>query len=452
MKDYLKYGALVLIGMMATGTVSAQEPGDGPAGPEPIGLDEVTEQALANNHEMRSAALAVSASRADEIGAKAFFLPQLEASVTGSVSNLPLNAFGSKLNQGIIEQSDFIPADLNNPSATTNLQSRFLVRQPIMNLDGRAMKHALESTTAAYALKEARTRQQMHYEAARAYLQLQLAYEVVDVLDKALETANASLQLTKDMVDVGYAQKADALYAELRILEIENQLSEADNNIRNASDQLSLLIGRELGTVYRPSTDLEAGREAEAEGLLADPLPLGRSDIQAMEKQVEAQQHMLASAKKSFVPRLNAFGSYEVNNPMDFADAQHGYAVAIQASWSLFNGNRNRSAIQKAEVNLDAYSTSLEQYVAQNELQLQVARRTMLNALNRIALAEKAIEQSEEILRIKTDRYEQGLEKTTDVLLAETDVAQKEMDYVEALFNFHLAYADILLLLERETE
>ncbi len=413
-----------------------------------ISLQEAIEQTKANNLQLKVADYEIQSAQSDINSTKSFYLPQIQAAVTGAVTNLPLNAFGSSLQQGAIEQSDFIPASLNDPSAITNMQSQVLIQQPLMNLDVKAMKNAMVSKSKAYEQQAERTESMLKFQVQQTYLQLQLTYEVEKVLLKAKATAEANLKLVEDNVEAGYLHKSDELSVGLRINQIDNQLFEARSNIQNASDQLSFLMGEALGTKYTPTDELK-DQEAEA-AIMAIDLPVDRSDLQAMQYQVEAQEHMLQSTQKSKLPRINAMGSYEVNNPLDFSDAQHGFMVAVQASWKIFNGNKNKYAIQKAKIDLEKTQTSLDQMIAQNQLELERSKRGILDARNKISLSEKAIEQSKEYLRIKTDRFEEGLEKTTDLMNAETEVAQKEMNYVEAVYQYQLAQAQLQFLLESD--
>ncbi len=74
----------------------------------------------------------------------AIFLPSVTASHTGIVTTNPLAAFGSKLNQEILTQSDFNPALLNNPSQTQNFATLIEVKQPLFNMDGMYQRKALK--------------------------------------------------------------------------------------------------------------------------------------------------------------------------------------------------------------------------------------------------------------------------------------------------------------------
>lgn len=53
-------------------------------------------------------------------------------------------AFGSKLNQEIISQSDFNPDLLNNPERITNFATKLEVQQPLLNIDGVLQRQAVK--------------------------------------------------------------------------------------------------------------------------------------------------------------------------------------------------------------------------------------------------------------------------------------------------------------------
>ena len=412
-----------------------------------INLEEALEKAMANSHQIKMVKCEFLAAQADADKTKSLYLPKIEASMTGAVTNLPLQAFANRLQQGRIEQADFAPAAFNNPTAISNLQTQLMLQQPIINLGAKEMKNALIAKSKAVEQQGIRTKKALRYQLIQIYLQLQLAYAKIEVLLQAQKTAEANLKLTQDHVRAAYLQKSDALLAELRINEIKHQLLLAKNNIQNASDQLSFLMGEPLGTIFKPTEKLI---EQEPTAILQEQLPTERSDIKAIKQQINAHKHLLDAAHKTRLPGINAFASYELNNNLDFKNAQHGYLIGIRASWVIFNGNKNKSAIQKATIELEKVQISLNQLSAQTKLDLEIAKRKMLEAQHKIDLSQKAITSSKEALRIKRNKYAEGLEKTTDILIAETKVAQMEMNYIEAIHQYQMAYAQLASILERD--
>jgi outer membrane protein TolC len=416
------------------------------AQPVQLDLKEAIQRTTANNFQVKIANYELAAALEDLDKMKSIFLPQVTVSATGMATNTPLNAFGTKLQQGAITQADFNPDDLNGPASIGNLNTQIMVQQPILNLDAMAMKKAVAAKSDAYNYQAVRTNYVLQNHVVKAYLQLQLMYEMMGVLQQAKNTAEANLKLANDNLEAGYIQRADVLSVEVRINEIATQLFQVENNIQHISDQLSFLMGTEPGQIYTPAEALEYRDES---AILSENMPANRSDILAMQSQVAAHENMLDAADKTRLPRLNAFGSYDLNNSLDFGDSQHGYMIGLQAAWTIFNGNKNKSDMRKSQIEVDKSRTQMAQVIAQNTLEIAAAKRKMTEAQQKLKLTETAIQQSKEVLRIKTDRFAEGLERTTDILMAETTVSQKEMEYAQAVFEYKIAYADLLLLLEK---
>ena len=63
-----------------------------------------------------------------------------------------------------------------------------------------------------------------------------------------------------------------------------------------------------------------------------------------------------------------------------------------------------------------------------------------------LKLTNLAVEQSNEALRIRTNRFKQGLEKTSDLLISETKYLQKQLEYLQTVFNYNFtkAYVEFL--------
>ena len=70
----------------------------------------------------------------------------------------------------------------------------------------------------------------------------------------------------------------------------------------------------------------------------------------------------------------------------------------------------------------------------------------LTDAENKLNLTQLALEQSKESLRIRTDRFEEGLEKTSDLLAAETQYAQKQLEYYQTIFEYNYAQAYLQFL------
>ncbi len=382
--------------------------------------------------------------KADYQQSSAVFLPNITASHTGITTTNPLMAFGSKLNQGILTPADFDPNLLNNPARTQNFATLIEVQQPLINIDGLYGRQAAKAKMEAFQFQTERTKEYLQLELYKSYMQLQLAYKAVTVLQKADATAQANLKLVENYFKQGLVQKTDVLNVQVRVNEIANQLQFAKSNVHNASDYLAFLINDDAqGKVYKPTELLDNSITA----IVANTtLSSNRKDIQAYESSTKAYHKMFLSSKMNFLPRLNAFGNYQMYDRSFMGTSAKGYLMGAQLSWSLFDGYKSIGKMNKAKADFEKAEAETEQYKKQSQLELNKTNRQLTDAENKVSLSQLAFQQSQEAYRIRQNRFAQGLEKTTDLLQSETQMIQKELEHLQSVFEYNFTKEYLLFL------
>jgi outer membrane protein TolC len=400
-----------------------------------ISKKELLEKVSEKNLQIIIAEKTYLSAKADYQQSNALFLPNINVSHTGILTTNPLMAFGSKLNQEVLTASDFNPALLNDPARTQNFATKFEIQQPLINIDGIYARQAAKTKMEAYQLQTERTKEYLELEVSKAYMQLQLAYKALKVLEKANVTGNANLKLVQNYFQQGLSQKTDVLNIQIRVNEITNQLQYAKSSIQNASDYLAFLLNEDTKEkIYKPSEELETTISLET---INASLSDSRKDIQAMNKSTTAYQKMFLSSKMNFLPRVNAFGSYEMYDKNFLGTSAKGYLVGAQISWNVFDGYKSIGKMNKAKADFQKAEVENEQYKKQSQLEFNKTNRQLLDAENKVNLSQLAFEQSLEAYRIRQNRFTQGLEKTTDLLQSETQMIQKELEHLQAIFEYN---------------
>ncbi|MCK0156523.1 TolC family protein [Cellulophaga sp. F20128] len=409
----------------------------------PISKTEVLVKVTDKNTSIKISEEDFNAAKGDYRQTNAVFLPNITASHTGIATTNPLMAFGSKLNQEILASNDFNPSVLNNPSQIENFATKFEIQQPLLNLDGFFQRKAAKSTMEAMLLKTARTSDYLALEVDKSYMELQLAYKAVAVLEKALEAAQANKNFIANSFTQGYVQRTDVLQVEVHMTEVQNQLQQAKSNLQNASNYLSYLMNDETYVIYQPSDSLSINA---LNSNTSKNISKNRSDIKAMQLATNAYEAMNKADKMAFLPRLNAFGSFELYDDEIFQGDAKGYLFGAQIQWDIFKGSKRFGKVQKSTAEVQKSKLEYKQYVSQSNLELNKAKRAFTDAENKLKLTSLAMEQSEESLRIFSNRFKEGLEKTSDVLLAETKYAQKQLAYYQTIFEYNYAQAYLQFL------
>jgi outer membrane protein TolC len=407
-----------------------------------LSLQEAITASASNNNAIKLSELDEQVARAKFRQTDAILLPQANFSYTAVTTNDPLNAFGFKLQQRSITAADFNPKLLNNPSATPDFSAKFELQQPLLNVDMLYQRKGVAKQVEMYQFLSNRTKEYVCFETEKAYLQLQMAYDENKVLNEALATAKAVYKTSKDYYNQGLIQKSDLLNAELQVMNIETQVKSSQSGIQDASDRLSILMGRSTGAVYTiDSFGITNSVIADSAGLSSD-----RSDFKALQTGMESYDMMIKSSKMSYLPRLNAFASYQLNDKSMFGSNANAYLTGIQLSWNIFNGNRTRNTITQQRLEKEKLAKQLDQQKSEAQLQINHTRRQLSDESFVMKQQQLAVEQASEALRVLQNRYAQGLVKTTDVLMAHTQLSQQKIGYVHAVFNYNLAGVSLQFL------
>lgn len=396
---------------------------------KPLLLDDAIRMTMEQNRQIGLAKMDEKIALSQFKQTEAIWLPQLNFSYTGFITNQPLSAFGFKLQQAQVQQADFNPAILNSPGATSNVMTQLSLQQQLFNPEQTYMRKAALKQSEVYNFKTQRTREAIIMQVTDSYLQLEYAYDVVKVLKEALETVREIFRFTNNRYQQGLIQKSDLLHVEVQLKAAETNLAEANSQINNLSDQLSLVMNSGKGWVYKTVPVI-----MQPNPVLPDTVPPGRSDIKALMTAVSAYDLAIKSTQKSMLPKLNAFANYQLNDKRLFGFGANAYLAGIQVSWDIFKGNhaKNKTATQVLEKN--KLQEQIQEQVEQSNADIRKTKRQLQDTRFRINQQSTAVEQAAEALRIVQNRYSQGLVNTTDVLMAQTQLAQQKMLYAQAVF------------------
>ena len=221
-----------------------------------LSREDIREKVLEQNFDLLLSQYEVKKSRGSLQSANALTLPDINLSYSGITTDNPLMAFGSRLNQERVTAMDFDPNLLNNPDRIQNFATMVEVRQPILNFDLKYFKDAARTKVEATELKAERLKDGLVLQADQLYLQLQLIYEQLKVLEVAKRTVAETYRVAEQQFDQGLMQRSDLLAIGVRVKDLENQILNANNQILLISRQLFLLMNESMEGSIFPSEEL----------------------------------------------------------------------------------------------------------------------------------------------------------------------------------------------------
>jgi len=416
--------------------------------PAPLSLHDAASIAVGKNP-LRKAALAdTKAASAGVSEAQSFLMPHVTFSEQATRGNDPVYVFGSKLRQQRFTTDDFALNKLNTPLPYGNFATHFGGTWNLFDsfASWHGINRAKEMNIAANRQLE-RTDQEILFRVVQSYYGVLLATKQLEVAEQSQKTAKSIMDRSQVRFDAGFVVESDLLSSKVRLASREQELIRARNNLQLARAQLNTAMGVLVDTPYQPADALTE------RNLTVNSLPdseqkalTTRPDLKRIEAQQSAQELSVAIAKSSFGPRLNGFAGWEMDNPTFLAGGGgNNWLGGIELQIDLFQGGAKRAALSRERANAEKIA-ALKQ-AANDAVRLEVRQAYYDQDASRqqVEVARTAIAQARESLRIDQDRYDGGLLTITDLLGAEEAARRAQADYWQAVYQFHISYANLEL-------
>jgi TolC family type I secretion outer membrane protein len=412
----------------------------------PLSLEGAIQMALAKNPMIAAAQSQLEASGARITQARSGLLPQLNFSENYSRTNSPTGVFSAKLNQGEFTQQDFDVNRLNNPHFRNNFATVFSVTLPVFDsgqnwigLSQAKLDHQ------AVTMAVFKTRQQVIADTVTSYFGVLLARENLTVVEEALNTAQAHLDLVCSRLRSGLVVKSDLLRAEVRVAELEQERLQAQSQLEISRSSLNATIGTEVNRVFCLTTPLErASRLRGALTAWTNKAMEHRPDLTQLKLQETMAEKEVSKSKAAHLPSVHLVGNYEINSE-DFNQTNDNYTVGAMLRFNLYSGHNLQSKIWEANARLRQVRAALQQLELAVAVQVKQAFLQAGSAWHRIKVAQGAVTQAEEGLRIVRNRYENGLYTIVNLLDAELALQQARTNHLRSLHDYKVATTQLLL-------
>lgn len=414
-----------------------------------LSLEQAVSRAIENNWNVKKMEASMGVAKAELMQANASFLPNVNLSETYINTTDPLNVFGFKLKQQIVSAADFNPSLLNNPDDFNNFMTKVQVEQPILNFDALTGRSAALSNVKASELNLKWTKNLIGLQAKFYYFQLQLVNAQKEVLINTQKALQEALNTTQNYFEQNLIAKADLLEMQLRLNEIESKLLANETQIATVNNQFAHFLGYPITTQFVTTSEVKDLTTVNLSDLESGSIE-NRSDMLALSYQLKASNKMLNASKFKFLPRLNAFGSYEWNDENAFGTTADNYMVGARLEWDIFKGGRNLGEMQKIKHQKNIMRITYDEKLSKNKQELAQLKSQLIVAKKQVELSKLAVKQAEEAYKLKADRYKEGLEKTAEVLKAEAMLFAKKVNQLNSINQYQQLVFNLELLLEKE--
>jgi outer membrane protein len=270
---------------------------------------------------------------------------------------------------------------------------------------------------------------------------------VVDLRKKALED---HLRVVKDLFDQGMVARNDLLRTEVALRSVDDQASSLDAAEATAKEALNQALGAAPTTPRLLPQSLPPPPPLPWDEAAVRRLAVENNDaVKAMEARCKAMEESVVLRQREYMPTVIAeLGhSYAQNRYMLYP---HVTSLFVGLSFDVFDGGARSAKIRQSQREAEAARRELRDLRAQVEVAGMKALRDFDEALKESRTAQANVEAALENLRIVEDQYKEGLAKTTDVLDAETVLAESRFSLARARYQAYARQAALLAVLGQD--
>jgi multidrug efflux system outer membrane protein len=265
---------------------------------------------------------------------------------------------------------------------------------------------------------------------AQAYFEILDLDRELDVARRTVASRRASLDLLRLRFREGLTAELDVRRAEAELASAAATVPDLERRLAQTEHRLSVLLGRNPGTVARgrPLEDQPAPPEIPAG--LPSALLERRPDIRQAEQRLVAANARIGEARAAFFPQVTLTGLFGVESA-ELGDLFTGparvWSLGPRVTLPLFNAGRNRARLEAAEARRTQALVQYEQAVQQAFREVEdalvahrKARETRLEQEAQVAASRRALDLAEL-------RYRNGLATYLDVLDAQRRLFSGEL-------------------------
>ena len=422
---------LFVLLLAATSPAAAQDPL-----PARVTLDEALTRAAANSHRLGELRARESAAGAVLDQRQAADLPIVSAQAgyerTNHVDEFRVLQLGQ--------------VQVLYPDVPDNWRARLDMQWPIYT-GGRtkALEHAAAAEQGATGKDLESARADLRLETTRAFWALVTATESVSVVEESVKRIEAQLGDVRARFDAGFLPPNDVLTVESRVSSQRTLLIQAKNQRDGSRAELARLMGVPVDASFEVDAALASplGSAPHAQ----TPLNLeGRADRQALALRVEAAEARIDAARADAKPSIALLAGYDYARPntrhFPREDTwQDSWDLGVNVTFTLWNAGRTAAQVAEARFLADASRERLAEIDTQITLEIRQRQLDLASARSQVETAGAAVTSATEARRVVAERFGAGVATSTDLLDAQVDQLQAELERTRALANVKLAEA-----------
>ena len=289
-----------------------------------------------------------------------------------------------------------------------------------------------------------------------AYYGVLLSKSIVDVNKLTQQNAEENYISVEKKYRLGIATEFDFLRSKVRL---DNSIPELSKSERNYEISRKILLN-ELGLKDQQDINVlgeltyDSTEVMQSTDYIINKIAENYIEVKQLEVLRSINQELVTVDKANYLPKLFLFGQYTLfsseNDGQPIMDYRFNNTlfVGLGLNWNL-NLFRNSYKVKQSELEVKKNDEQLAQLKQGLKLRSESSLIAIEDAKERIISRKKTVQLAERALELANTSYQAGVINLIDVQAAELSLSESRLAYLQAIYDYQLAKAEIEKLLEQ---
>lgn len=386
-------------------------------------LEDARQYALEYNKSMANAELGTREAQARLREAIANGLPQINATIDYS------NFFGSTASLGSMPgfTIEFNPtSNLSVSLGQLVFSGSYIVGIQMAKLYQEVAEASLEKT-------ELDIIQQV----SQAYYLALISERSRELVESNLENMRSILEKTRTMVFAGVAEELDADQLAVQVSMLENALRSAFRQQELAFNMLRLQMGLKAESELTLTDNLEdMAASLDLSAQLDQSFSLSDNvDFRLLELQTGLAEKQINMQRAAYLPTLAGFYNYTEKLLKPEFDLQPKHVIGVNLEIPIFSSGVRKAKVDQARINHEIALNQEELVGEQLLIQEKQLRFNLNTAIEQFESEQVNLEVARRVNKNISNKYNQGLVSSLDLITANGNYLQAEGSYINAIMQ-----------------
>lgn len=404
-------------------------------------LEECKVMALKYNADMETGKMDVEAAKQTRKEAFTKYFPKISAGATtykaddnlvkGTIPPIPPLGIETPMEVGMLEEGNLVvvsalqPVFAGGQIVNSNKLAKTALEASQLQLEMTADKIELETESFFWKI-----------------VSLKEAEKTINVLDSLLQSLHKDVSLA---VKAGITTQNDLLTVQLKQNELQSTRLQVENGIKLSCMALSQYIGLPLDSaVYIDVPEFTSDIKSPSDYLVDHQTALSSlSAYKLLEKNVEAYRLKRKISVGQQLPTVGVGISYAYEDLM-FDKSRNHFVMMATVSVPISDWWGGSHKVKRSR--LDEKKAIRQQQDGHEKLQLKMQQSwyMLTEAYKQIVLAESAVRESEENLRMQSNNYKSGVSTLSEFLDAQSTYRESRNRYADACIDYEIKVTQYL--------